>query len=96
VTKSKGEEARNAFWCSVLELWRESVIVQSIITLLSIVTLCLWFLIPLFRGDALDGISVPGELMLVIGTILGYWFKSKSEYQARRIAEEAVGKEIAT
>ena len=84
---TKGKASRE-FWNSLLELWRESVIVQSIITLLSVITLCLWFLVPLFRGDALDTIKVPGELMLVIGTILGYWFKTKSEYRAQKTAEK--------
>ena len=84
---TKEKATREEFWNSLLELWRESVIVQSIITLLSVITLCMWFLVPLFRGDALDTIKVPGELMLVIGTILGYWFKTKSEYQAQKTAE---------
>lgn len=52
------------FW----ELFRESVIVQAIVTLGLIGTLCyMW----------ISEVDVPGELYTITGIVMGFWFKSK-------------------
>jgi flagellar motor component MotA len=84
---TKAEGNARYVWSRILELWEGSVIVQSIITLGAVFTLFACFLVPLFRNGNLENITVPSELMLVIGTVLGYWFKTKSEYQAKKAAE---------
>jgi hypothetical protein len=54
------------FW----ELMRESVIVQGLITLTFVLTVCyLWVV----------GRTIPGELLSVLGLVLGYYFGAKSQ-----------------
>jgi hypothetical protein len=53
-----------------LELLKESVIVQGLITLCFVGTACyLWAI----------GRPIPGELLSVLGLVLGYYFGAKSQ-----------------
>ena len=75
----------------IIQMFRESIIVQSLITLLVVGTVCAMFLAPLFQPDIT--IQVPESLYVIVGTVLGYWFKTKDRYNyeqrtARMISHE--------
>lgn len=70
----------------LMELFAESVIVQSLITLILLVTICAWYMVPLLRGQEVT--AVPNLLAALTGTAVGYWYKSKSELQLRRTVRE--------
>lgn len=58
-----------------LDLLRESVIVQSVVTLVLVITLCVMFVI---------GRPIPDLLAYLASLIVGYWFGSKSQYLLSR------------
>jgi len=59
------------FWNKVLELFKSSVITQSIVTLALVVTLCvLWGL----------GRTVDPQLYQLTVLVVGFWFGSKVGY----------------
>ena len=70
----------------LMELFAESVIVQSLITLILLVTICVWYMVPLLRGQ--EVVEVPNLLAALAGTAVGYWYKAKSELQLRRTVRE--------
>lgn len=55
------------FW----KLLEESILIQSVVTLLIVITTCLMYL--LYR-------QIPFELLNITLLILGYWFGSKTQY----------------
>jgi hypothetical protein len=55
------------FW----ELFQQSVIIQGVVTLILVVTLCVMFI----RGQA-----IPELLGVISSLVLGYWFGSKSQH----------------
>lgn len=73
----------------LMELFAESVIVQSLVTLLLLTTVCAWYLIPLWRNQAIT--PVPSLLAALTGTAVGYWYKSKAELQLRRTVRQLQG-----
>lgn len=68
----------------LIQMFRESIIVQSLITLLVVGTVCAMFLAPLFQPDVV--IQVPESLYVIVGTVLGYWFKTKDRYNSEQHA----------
>jgi hypothetical protein len=54
------------FW----ELFQESVIVQSMVTLILVITLCAMFI---------SGQAVPDLLAQITLLVIGFWFGSKSQ-----------------
>jgi len=59
------------FW----ELFKESVIIQAILALLFSATVCTLML---------RGLPVPGELLALLGTVIGYYFGSKTQSAIKR------------
>jgi len=71
----------------IIEMFRESVIIQSLATILTLSTLCILYLAPLFRPGI--EINVPDSLYVITGTILGYWFKAKDRYAQQKMVKAA-------
>jgi hypothetical protein len=67
----KGGENMDKFW----ELLRESVIVQSLVTLLLVGTLCYMFV---------TGTLIPELLTQITLLVIGFWFGSKSQQAMTR------------
>ena len=65
------------------DLLKESIIVQSILTVMFSGTLCTMYLVPLLRGTPTGEIEIPGALLTLTGAIIGYWFKAKDRFNAR-------------
>lgn len=63
------------FW----EYMGESVLVQALITLLLVVTICYLFA---------TGQEVPGLLGTLCGSVLGFWFGTKSQYALDKRSRE--------
>ena len=59
------------FW----SLFKESVIVQAIITLILLVTICYMYV---------TGLEVPDTLGIAFGTVLGFYFGSKTQASIMR------------
>jgi hypothetical protein len=65
-------------WEQFWELFKESIIIQSLVTLIILVTICVMYIM---------GREVSQELWGAFILILGYWFGAKNAYmlkQARR------------
>ncbi len=63
------------FW----ELFQQSVIIQGLVTLILVVTLCILFL---------TGRPIPELLAAIASLVLGFWFGSKSQHaieKARKV-----------
>ncbi len=73
----------------LMELFAESVIVQSLVTLLLLTTVCAWYMVPLLRSQEVT--AVPNLLAALTGTAVGYWYKSKAELQLRRTVRQLQG-----
>ena len=67
------------FW----ELLEESVIVQSLVTL---IVVCVIAYMVIAQQ------SMPGEMWSLAMLVLGYWFGSKGQVTARKAAEKAVNR----
>lgn len=74
---------------SFTDLLKSSVLVQSIVTLMLLATLCTMWLVPVF-SPGLE-VTIPGELLTIAGTVLGYWFKAKGAYEAGRRSNRTIG-----
>lgn len=59
------------FWT----LFKESVVIQAILALLFAGTVCTMYL---------RGLSVPGELLTLLGAVIGYYFGAKSQAAINR------------
>jgi hypothetical protein len=74
------------FW----ELFQESVIIQGIVTLVLVVTLCWMFI---------SGRPIPELLGAITTLVLGFWFGTKSQHAivttARAAAKEAAASVVA-
>ena len=61
-----------------LKLFRESIIVQSVVTAGLVITCCACVLVPLFRTGE------PGTVSPIVaaltGAVLEYWFRTKEAY----------------
>lgn len=67
---------------SVWKQWfEESIIVQSVVTLMLLGTICFLYIYGTVNG--MD-IKIPGELLTFTGIVMGYWFKSKDQVQQYR------------
>lgn len=64
------------FWSQVMEMWRESSLIQGILTL----TIVLVWL-----GLVIANAVIPDQLNMVVSLVIGYYFGSKSQQQARAI-----------
>lgn len=64
----------NKFW----ELVKESVIVQGTVTLIMVGTICYMYV---------NGLEVPDALTVAFGTILGFYFGSKSQNTIQRMSK---------
>jgi len=69
------EDNVSKFW----ELLQESVIVQGLVTVALVGTLCTMFLM---------GRTVPDLLMQITLLVLGFWFGAKSQYANAKHAKE--------
>jgi hypothetical protein len=65
------------FWV----LFKESVIIQAVLALLFAATVCTLFL---------RGMPVPGELLALLGTVIGYYFGSKNQAAVTRSVVSAL------
>ena len=72
-----------------LKLYRESIVTQSLATLLLLSVCAAIWLVPVFQGK-LPG-RVPPLLAALTGTVMGFWFKGKTQYQAGVTAGQAMG-----
>lgn len=63
------------FWPVFVDLLRESVLVQSAATLLLLTVVCVL---------VLQGRQVPDVISLALGTVMGYWFKSKQSLETAK------------
>ena len=74
----------------LIEMFKSSIIVQSTITLIVVLTVCALYLAPIFNPELIvDGESiteVPSELYVIVGTVLGYWFKTKDRFNSDQAA----------
>lgn len=68
----------------IVQLFRESIIIQSLITLIAVSTVCIMFLAPIFQPE--HNIEIPASLHILVGTVLGYWFKTKDRYNSEQQA----------
>jgi len=66
----------------LLKLLRESVLVQSLLTLLVVATVC---------GLIICQRDVPKELWMLTGTIIGYWFRSKTDHNVSQTIQSLRG-----
>lgn len=74
-----------------LKLYRESVVTQSMATLLLLGVCAVIWLVPVFRGE-LPG-EIPALLAGITGSVMGFWFKAKTQYQAGVTAGRVADKE---
>jgi hypothetical protein len=73
---------------TLLDLFRESIIIQSLVTLFVVTTMCTMYLSPiLWPGSAVE---IPESLYVLVGTVLGYWFKTKDRYASEQYAIKTV------
>ena len=70
----KGGEIMNKFW----ELFGQSVIVQALVTLAMVITICYMYV---------SNQEVPESLVLAFGTVLGFYFGSKSQNTIQRMSK---------
>lgn len=77
------EKSMNQFWA----LLKESVIVQSIVTLV---------LVGVIGYLSVEGrlAELPKEFWMVAGTVIGHWFGSKGNIQLREQSREMMGEAI--
>lgn len=59
----------------LLKLLRESVLIQSLLTLLVVGTVC---------ALTIANREVPKEIWMLTGTIIGYWFRSKTDHSVNQ------------
>lgn len=76
----------------VIELFRESIIIQSMITLIVVSTLCIMILAQAIRPEI--DVRIPESLYIIVGTILGYWFKTKDRFNAETRAARMLVDEL--
>lgn len=72
----------------LVDLFKTSIIVQSLVTLLLLCTICVLWLAPVIRPELADTLKVPDALYVVVGTVLGYWFKTKDKFNAQQAQQE--------
>lgn len=68
----------------LIDLFRESIIVQSLVTLLVVTTMCVMYLSPLLWPGS--DVQIPESLYVLVGTVLGYWFKTKDRFNSEQYA----------
>lgn len=75
-------QAAERHWARFADMFQSSVIIQSIITLMLVTTVVVM---------TLKLQDIPKEIWGITGLILGYWFRSKSDYavekQIRQLSE---------
>jgi uncharacterized membrane protein len=69
---------KQTFWGAMLELFKSSVIVQSLLTLVVVGTICIL---------VLTARVIPEELWALTGVIVGYWFGSKNNITMQKMVE---------
>lgn len=78
---TKDKEEKESFRATFVELFKESTIIQALVTVMVVGTVCTLALAPLFSTRKVD---VPEWLLLLAGTVLGYWFETKRWRQGRK------------
>lgn len=74
-----------SFWDRFLDMFAESIIIQSLVTALLILTLCyLWIYSAINQGV----VEVPPELLQITMIVLGFWFGQKTVITGKRSAED--------
>ena len=67
-----------SFWDRVLDMFAQSIIVQSLITMVLVMTLCAMWVYSLVAG--LDpAVAIPGTLVQFTLLVLGFWFGKKAQ-----------------
>ena len=74
---SEEKEVKVTFWQRVLELFEDSIITQSLLTILFGGALVYMYI---------AGKEIPDAFLTLTAGIIGYWFKSKNDLQIKRIA----------
>ena len=85
-----------SFWDRVLDMFAQSIIIQSTITLLLIGALCALWVFAAVNRIAVEQV-IPKELLNITLLVLGFWFGQKTQVSsqrqtndvARTIAEES-------
>ena len=81
------EITQGSFWDRFLDMFAESIIIQSLITALLITTLCfLW--IYSATCSPLREVTVPSELLQITMIVLGFWFGQKTQVAGKNSAEQ--------
>jgi hypothetical protein len=76
-------ETRDSRFTQVIELMRDSVITQALVTIMALAA-TLWM--------AIDGRTVPGELWAIDGLTLGFYFGGKVQSGAARLVDRHVSR----
>lgn len=74
------KKQRNVIAEKCIELFKESVIVQSTVTLVLCTTTAYMYA---------TGKTVPNELLVLTSTVLGFWFRSKNDQALRTTLAKA-------
>lgn len=61
------------------DLLAESIIVQSIITLLLVATICIMYL---------RNLPIPHDLQILTFTVVGFWFGQKVQFKSLKVLKE--------
>ena len=79
----RSQQGKKSMKTKFFELLEQSIIVQSILTVMLSATVCTMYLVPMFRGVPMKEIEIPGALLTLTGAIIGYWFKAKEQFAAK-------------
>ena len=82
-TRRSAGETRDSRFSQIIELMRDSVITQALVTVMALAA-TLWIVI--------EGRTVPGELWAIDGLTLGFYFGGKVQSGAARLVERHVSR----
>lgn len=72
------EMVEGGFWDRVLDMFAQSIIIQSLITMALVFTLCGMWIYGVLNGVSLDT-AIPPTLIQITMLILGFWFGQKTQ-----------------
>lgn len=80
-----------SFWDRVLDMFAQSIIIQSTITLLLIGSLCALWVFAAVNRIAVEQV-LPEELLNVTLLVLGFWFGQKTQLSGQRQASDVANR----
>ena len=84
----RGQTGKKSMRDRFFDLLKESIIVQSVLTVMLSATMCTMYLVQMLRDVPADEIEIPGALLTLTGAIIGYWFKAKEQFVAKAAQPE--------